>query len=448
MGGIFPALSYGFFPREPPRSDGLSTLPIKPKAIFVDTRTSLAPQSLGPLHAALHATSVCGWEAKSADDNQNQNQSNQWLQPNKQPLADPSEPPRGWLGLTSLTSQPLQPLQPPGMTCHHGYTPQHAIFVLLQLAVLATLIASRDAYLEIRVVGSAGSVAAMAYHLFLAAACESPSFSTTLDVYWFSNSLTRLRVLYAFAIRLSLAVAASCCIIKGSGRFKAAKLAAVNMPVLASAFVMWWICSVEGSIEELFPKFTALGVVSAATSCLVIHAATGSRTMTLCAHLLALLIVSGALLRKSYNIPDGSITNDAIHPNWVAPLYFALGNLAHLTAHAAALHATISFSNPQPSPLLPTLGSSLLKAATAALPAQHVIPVLMAAVVFIAMLPSLSNTPLPTRQYTRTACRSPGHAGVVRFLGFFSSGWDGYATRACGNSRTPYCRNRLGSHDA
>ena len=64
------------------------------------------------------------------------------------------------------------PEPPMAMACHHGYTPQHAIFVLLYLVVVAKLNASRNAALEIRVVGSACSLAAMVYHLVLAAACE------------------------------------------------------------------------------------------------------------------------------------------------------------------------------------------------------------------------------------------------------------------------------------
>ena len=68
----------------------------------------------------------------------------------------------------------------PIMACHHGYTPQHAIFVLCYLAVVAKLNASRNAALEIRVVGSACSLAAIVYHLVLAAACESPSVSMRL----------------------------------------------------------------------------------------------------------------------------------------------------------------------------------------------------------------------------------------------------------------------------
>ena len=170
------------------------------------------------------------------------------------------------------------------------------------------------------------------------------------------------------------------------------------MPVLASACVGWRICSAEGDIEGLFPKFMALGVVGMATSWLVIHAATGSRTTTCCAILVALLMVSGALLRKSFNLsPYGRIiphtTDDAIHPHWSAPPCFALMNSAHLIAHAAALHSVIGHSNPQPSALLPTPGSSLLQAATAALPAWHLIPVLIAAVACITMLPSFSTTP-------------------------------------------------------
>jgi hypothetical protein len=47
------------------------------------------------------------------------------------------------------------------MACHHGYTPQHAIFALLCLVVVAKLNASRNAALEIRVVGSACSLAAI-----------------------------------------------------------------------------------------------------------------------------------------------------------------------------------------------------------------------------------------------------------------------------------------------
>ena len=280
-------------------------------------------------------------------------------------------------------------VHPTAMTCHYGYTPQHAIFVLPYFSVLAKLIVSRDAALEVRVVGSGCSLAAMMYHLVLAAACESPSFSTMLDAYWLSNSLRRLRVLYDFAIRLSLAVAASWCTIKGSGGFKAARLAAVNMPVLASTPVMWWICSVESGLEELFPKFIVLGHLGMAISWLVIHTATGSKTMTWCVFVVSTLAVTMALLRKSYNLdPDGRVmintTNDAMNPQWVAPLFFALIDSALSTTHAAALQAIISKSNPRPSPWLPTLVSSLLKVETVAVPAVPAITVLIAVISIIA----------------------------------------------------------------
>ena len=104
--------------------------------------------------------------------------------------------------------------------------------------------------------------------------------------------------------------------------------------------------------------------------------------MTWCAYSVPLLVVSDLLLRKSYNLdPDGRTlphtTVDAIR----------------IVAHSAALQAVIGHSIPQPSPLLPTPGSPLLKAVTAARPAWHIIPVLIAAVTFIAMLPSPSTAP-------------------------------------------------------
>ena len=110
------------------------------------------------------------------------------------------------------------------MTCHHGYTLQHAIFALINLAVLARLIASRNAALHLHVVGSACSLAAMVYHSVLAATCESPSVSVLLDAHWLTHSLVRLRVVFGFAMLLSLAFTASYCVVKRSGRFKAAKL--------------------------------------------------------------------------------------------------------------------------------------------------------------------------------------------------------------------------------
>ena len=75
------------------------------------------------------------------------------------------------------------------MACHHGYTSQNAILVLLNLTVLARLIASRNAALHLRVVGCACSLTAMVYHSVLAAACEAPSVSTMLDAHWLTHSL-------------------------------------------------------------------------------------------------------------------------------------------------------------------------------------------------------------------------------------------------------------------
>ena len=195
------------------------------------------------------------------------------------------------------------------MTCHHGYTPQEAIFVLLHLVVLARLVISRDAALGLRIVGSACSLAGMVYHSFVVAACESPSFATTLDAYWLAHSLFRLRVLFAFAVLLSLAFTASWCTIKCSGKLKAVKLATTNVPVLVSARLVWRICIVEDGFEDLFSEVCALTALGVAIPWLVIHTATGSRTMTWCIYLIPGLIVSAVLLRKSYNLDwNGRIT--------------------------------------------------------------------------------------------------------------------------------------------
>ena len=282
------------------------------------------------------------------------------------------------------------------MTCHHGYTSQNAIFVLLNLAVLAWLIASRSAALHLRVVGSACSLVVMVYYSGLAAACESPSFSAMLDSYWPTHSLVRLRVVFNFAMLLSLAFPASHCIIKSSSGLKVVKLLAVTVPVLASTCMVFLICSVNG-IEDLFAKFMAVHAVGCAISWLVIFGAMGSRTMTWCMYLSSLLTISGALVHKAYNLDlDGRVmphtAEDAIHPHWSAPLFFALTSLAQVISHAAALHAVINHSHLPPH-LLPSFASSLLKSTGAALTSHYVIPFAASAFVLITIFPSFSTAP-------------------------------------------------------
>ena len=248
------------------------------------------------------------------------------------------------------------------MTCHHGYTSQHAIFALINLAVLARLIASRNAARHLRVVGSACSLAAMVYHSVLAAACESPSVSTMLDAYWPTYSLVRLHVVFSFTMLLSLAFTASYCVIKSLGGLKAAKLAAVTVPVLASTCIVSLICSVNGGIEDLFTKFDALSTVGAAISGLVIHRPTGSRSATWCIYLVSLLMISSALVRGRRHTTSICMVEscphtaeDAIHPHWSAPLFFSPTSFAILIGHAAALHAAIGHLHLQPPHLLPTI---------------------------------------------------------------------------------------------
>ena len=94
------------------------------------------------------------------------------------------------------------------MAYHHGYTPQHTSTMLLHLTLIAKLITSCNAALKIHIVGSACSLAAMAYHLVLATACESPPVSMMLDTYW-PNWLAQLRMPYGFTMCLLLTFAAS-----------------------------------------------------------------------------------------------------------------------------------------------------------------------------------------------------------------------------------------------
>ena len=147
-------------------------------------------------------------------------------------------------------------------------------------------------------------------------------------------------------------------------------------------------------ISSLAAKFIAFNAVGVSISWLVIHAATGSRTMARCTHLISLLMVCVALLRNSCNFDlDGRFmprtTKDAVHFHCAPPLFFALANSVLLIAHAAALHAATQLppATQTRSHLLccPSLASSLKAAMKAALPAQHVIPVLFGAVAIIAM---------------------------------------------------------------
>ena len=159
----------------------------------------------------------------------------------------------------------------------------------------------------------------------------------------------------------------------------------MNVPVLASTRIVFLICSVNGGIEDSLEKFRALSAVIVTISGLVIHGATGSRLHTWCMYLNSMLFVSGAVLRKAYDLDlHGRVVphtaEDAIHPHWSAPLLFALMNLALLIGHAAALHAAIGHSHLQPPHLLPTITSSLMKSTAAALPTRHVIPALISAV--------------------------------------------------------------------
>ena len=274
------------------------------------------------------------------------------------------------------------------MTCHTGDTLQQEIIALGHLSVFVWLIASRHVPLQLRIVGSASPLAGVVYYALLAAACESPWVSTTLGAYWHGNSLARLRPMFTFAWVLTLCLIASWCTIQGSGRFKETKLAALSVPVLASAFLVWRASS---GIKGVGEKCTAVNAAGAALSWLVIHAATGSRlAMTRCAFFICGLMVSAGLLRKAYSLGlDGRVmphtAQDAIHPHWAAPLIFLLMNSVVLITHAAAVHAAMGLARPQSSPSLSPLASSLVKTTTA-LPMQHILPIMISVAALVAML--------------------------------------------------------------
>ena len=232
------------------------------------------------------------------------------------------------------------------MTCHHGYTLQHAIAIFLELAVSAGLIASRHAPLRLRVVASAGPFTAVVYHALLAAVCASPSVSAELDAYWHTHPLFRLRMIFVFtSANFSLAGLASCYIILGSDKFKGAKLATVGVFALVSACLVHRI--LKGGFEDsLFWRDcgATVGATSVLFSWRIIHAATGSTAMTWCVYPICGLVVSAALLRKAYSLDiDGRVAphtaEDATHPHWAAPLFFTLANSGFLIAHAAVAHA-------------------------------------------------------------------------------------------------------------
>ena len=188
------------------------------------------------------------------------------------------------------------------MSCHPGYTLQHTVLALFYLVLLAGLAAS-DTQLKLRAVCSIGSVAGIVSCALLAAACESPSVSAKLDALWHINWPTRLRLSVFIGHNLLLACLASWCVLPlDLSGLKAANLLAVCVPVLASVFLMWgW--SIEESIEGPTSKCAALiwqlNGVGLLVNWLIIHSATRSRVMTMCAHLFCWIAVSAFLLRNS-----------------------------------------------------------------------------------------------------------------------------------------------------
>ena len=104
------------------------------------------------------------------------------------------------------------------MTCHLGYTLQHATLILLYLAALSCfLAASQRTAAHVRIIMSAFSVIAVLYHTFLGAVCSSASVSVAVHAYW-PYPIAGVRLVFYWTLALFTAAIASHCISKGSGR--------------------------------------------------------------------------------------------------------------------------------------------------------------------------------------------------------------------------------------
>ena len=174
------------------------------------------------------------------------------------------------------------------MACQLGYTPQHAVFVLLHLASVFWLTARRC---HLR--ASAWSIAAGSYHAGMAVMCESGLVSEARHDANLRNVLFQLRMVYILSLSVSLAWSALLCIKQGAGPFKTVRMAAVTGPVLllggGLAFALVWACSATSDVEGTdephickaveFEKFQAISATSVVGSWVAVLAETRSTTM-------------------------------------------------------------------------------------------------------------------------------------------------------------------------
>ena len=240
------------------------------------------------------------------------------------------------------------------MTCHLGYAPQHMAFVLCYLALVSWLLAvAHRGALYLRVLVSAGAVAAVLYHLLAGAACVSPS---TIHAYLHTAPPLRLRLMFLCTSILSHACMASHCIGQGSGRIKMkmANLVAVTVPLMAGACILWGEWGMEDGADNLFTKFLPVFGLSHTASGVSIYAATGSKAMLRVGYLIGALLLSSALVRECNQLDfEGRVvprsSEDAIHPHWSAAFHFVLADTPLLLAQVAAGHAVIDHSRSQPS---------------------------------------------------------------------------------------------------
>ena len=263
------------------------------------------------------------------------------------------------------------------MTCHLGYTPQHAVFVLLYFAVLLWAAPRRHA------LPSTCSVLAVVYHAGMAGACESASVSDALHGYSDGDPFARLRVrlAYDFVFVVSLAWMALGRISQGTGRFKAPMMASVLAPALASAFFMCWAWSSTGGIEDIIPQYFAAHGMSKVLSWVSILTETGSATMIRSTYWLSGLMTISSLLRTVYSTDfTGRVmprtAADAAHPHWSATPAAALEDLSLFISAAVAY--SICHTRPQPVVPLPMLTSHIKK-----LPLMHIAIALVSMAVFL-----------------------------------------------------------------
>ena len=301
--------------------------------------------------------------------------------------------------------------------------PQHAICALLHLALLGR-IRSYDANFGLRVVGSACSLVLTAYHSLLAAACEWSSVSDALDTHWLTNSLARLRTIFILTHLMSLGLTASRNIVQSSNRFEGTKLAAVNVPMLASACCMWWVCNIEEAadgIESVFTKYLAFNGVGVAVPWLAIHAATGSSAMAGPGYPICFLVISATLLRNTYSLDVDSpviprIAEDTIDLHWAAPLVFALMNSAALIIHAAVSHAVLCHWRRQPSQSLPPTVASAPRKARARAAALWVQQTILGLIPPINVAASITIPLIVAYSSSRTTTGQPWHGRLRELL--------------------------------